>query len=123
MNKGYNDILPGYFYSGTRKRAILSGHEWNIDYQYLCDLWKTQDGLCALTFANNKKDYIKHRNTTASLDRIDSSKEYDFDNLQWVHKNINRLKNDLSQEEFFSLCHEVVKWKQKDVLSQVRQDI
>jgi hypothetical protein len=41
---------------------------------------------------------------TASLDRIDSSKGYCEDNVQWVHKDINRMKNTFDQDYFISLC-------------------
>ena len=44
---------------------------------------------------------------TASLDRIDSSKGYTKDNVQWVHKDINYIKRDLSDSEFITLCKKV----------------
>ena len=47
------------------------------------------------------------RDGTASLDRIDSSRGYVIDNIQWVHKDINWLKNDWSQKEFIELCSRV----------------
>lgn len=42
--------------------------------------------------------------TTASLDRIDSTKGYYLENVQWVHKKINTMKWNFSHEEFVSLC-------------------
>ena len=47
--------------------------------------------------------------TTASLDRIDSSRGYDADNIQWVHKDINWMKQDFSQSEFIAYCRRVSK--------------
>ena len=41
---------------------------------------------------------------TASLDRIDSSKGYIEGNIQWVHKDINRMKGDSSDNDFIKLC-------------------
>ena len=38
---------------------------------------------------------------TASLDRIDSSKGYTEDNIQWVHKDVNQMKMDLPEQRFF----------------------
>lgn len=35
---------------------------------------------------------------------IDSTKVYTIDNVQWVHKNINIMKWDISQEEFINWC-------------------
>ena len=47
--------------------------------------------------------------STASLDRIDSSKGYIPGNVQWVHKKINMMKNRLPDSEFIALCAAVVK--------------
>lgn len=44
------------------------------------------------------------KNRTASLDRIDSSKGYLENNVQWVHKDINWMKQDYSHEEFLQYC-------------------
>lgn len=45
--------------------------------------------------------------TTASLDRIDSSSGYGLENIQWLHKDINIMKNVHSQDYFLSLCKKV----------------
>ena len=37
---------------------------------------------------------------TASIDRIDSSKDYTIDNIQWVHKKVNTIKMNLSENDF-----------------------
>lgn len=116
FDRGYGDIVPGYFYSGTKKRAMNRGIDWELSYQFLCSLYKEQNGLCALTgrkieFSKNKKEYIKYRTTTASIDRRNSDMGYTEDNVQWIHKNINKLKSNLSQEEFFNLCQEVTDWR------------
>lgn len=44
------------------------------------------------------------RNRTASLDRIDSSKGYKIENIQWVHKDINQMKSALENNKFIELC-------------------
>lgn len=41
---------------------------------------------------------------TASIDRIDSSRGYEIDNIQWVHKDINFMKRTYSQEYFVDTC-------------------
>mgnify|MGYP007044016634 CR=1 FL=1 len=50
---------------------------------------------------------------TASLDRIDSSKGYIEGNVQWVHKDINWMKQDFNEEYFIFLCSEITKNKGK----------
>jgi len=44
---------------------------------------------------------IYHVVNTASLDRIDSSKGYESGNIQWVHKQLNNMKQALPENEFF----------------------
>ena len=44
-----------------------------------------------------------------SLDRIDSKKGYVKGNVQWVHKTVNRLKMDLSEEELMYWCNLIVR--------------
>ena len=76
------------------------------------DMWDTfiqQGEKCAITGVNinmlnasiNKNYHLQ----TASLDRKDSSKGYIKGNVQWVHKVINSLKSDFTDDEFISLCH------------------
>jgi hypothetical protein len=69
----------------------------NITLEYIWDLLLEQNRKCALTglpltFA---KDYNKSTlDQTASLDRIDSSVGYIIGNVQWVHKEINKIKRE-----------------------------
>ena len=70
-----------------------------------------QKKLCALTklpicFPKNGTEE-RHRSYTASLDRIDSKKGYTLNNIQWVHKHINVMKNVFTQSYFIELCHRV----------------
>ena len=45
--------------------------------------------------------------TTASLDRIDSNRGYTVDNIQWVHKWINKMKMHLDESQFIEWCCKV----------------
>ena len=47
------------------------------------------------------------RGPTASLDRKDSSLGYTLDNIQWVHRTVNKIKLDLQQDEFVEWCKRV----------------
>jgi hypothetical protein len=80
-----------------------------VTLKELWDLFVKQNRQCALTklplrfnSTNNKRD------GTASLDRIDSNKEYTIDNVQWVHREINYMKQAYSQSHFIELCKLVV---------------
>ena len=69
------------------------------------ELFEKQNRKCALSglLLNFPKDRNTHGGT-ASLDRIDSNGNYTLDNVQWVHKDINRLKNSFDQDYFINLC-------------------
>ena len=74
-----------------------------------------QNGLCAIsgvkiTFPPTTN---KRKLGTASLDRKDSTKPYTKDNIQWVHKIINKMKMDLSEETFSEWCKIVTEHKGK----------
>jgi hypothetical protein len=111
----HNDVKNGYTRTwfwhveyGAKKRGI----EFRLTPEHLKELLGFQEYKCALTglpisFADTA---IGHRNgeTTASLDRIDSSKGYVEGNVQWVHKHLNVMKSSLSQDQFVDYCRMVV---------------
>lgn len=75
-------------------------------------LYESQDYRCALSgeaiyFTRLRTNF--NRYTTASLDRVDSSRPYELGNVQWVHKVANMMKGTLSQAEFFSWCQRVAR--------------
>ena len=98
--------LPGRYWTLIKKRAKKRGYIINISIQYGWDLYIKQNKKCALSglpimFAISNK---KSSETTASLDRIDSTKGYVEGNVQWVYKPINIMKNIYEQNYFISLC-------------------
>lgn len=46
----------------------------------------------------------QYKNRNASVDRIDSSKGYTRENIQWVHVDINFMKQDMSIDNFIEMC-------------------
>lgn len=104
---GYEEIQGSYI-SGLKCRAKDRKIYWNITNKELWDKFIEQERKCAytgiiLTLAKNNEDH-KKGNYTASIDRIDSSKGYEKDNVQWVHKRINIMKGNMSEEEFIEWC-------------------
>jgi len=103
--KGIKEI-PG---SWIRKfqRKDRKQKEFSITKEYVYDLWNKQNKKCALS--NLPIDFKNLENSrwlvcSASLDRIDSSKGYVEGNVQLVHKDINRMKNDFNQDYFIKIC-------------------
>jgi hypothetical protein len=71
-------------------------------------LYEKQNRKCALSGQLIYFDSDTRSNDgRASLDRIDSSKGYVMGNVQWVHRDINYMKQKYSQEHFVNLCKQV----------------
>lgn len=92
--------------NGAKKRNI----DFNITLEEAWELYEKQNGKCALTGRDLRLPEFANDNRTASLDRIDSSKEYSKENCQWIHKDLNRIKWILTNEDFIKLCREVVNY-------------
>ncbi len=99
--KGYEEISSS-LWSSLKRGALHRKLKFEVSIEDIWQLFLDQGRRCALSgvvliFAKTRKEY---KLTTASLDRIDSSKGYVKGNLQWVHKNINMMKWNLSQSDF-----------------------
>jgi len=97
---------------GLKDRAKRLNLEVNIDLDYLKEIWNTQQGKCALS----KIDMTNVSNngrilTNLSIDRIDSKKGYIKDNIQFVCMAINQMKSDLTLDELYFFCENILKNK------------
>ena len=88
--------------AGAAARKI----DFNLDRKFMWDLLKRQKYRCALTGA--PIEYNTASDKTASVDRIDSSRGYENNNIQWVHKVVNIMKQDYDQDYFIELCGAVM---------------
>jgi predicted DNA-binding protein YlxM (UPF0122 family) len=104
-NRIHPQIPSRYFHSlinGANRRDI--NFEITID-----DIWnkfEEQNRKCALSGLEIKFPLFGEKATqqTASLDRINSDFGYTKDNIQWLHKDVNKMKWELSQDRFLELC-------------------
>lgn len=98
-------------YKQIQYNAIQRSILFNVTYEFIFGLLKKQNYLCALSGLPIVVAEAVHAHakggTTASLDRIDSRAGYTSNNVQWVHKDINLMKLDKTQEEFIGLCKAV----------------
>jgi hypothetical protein len=114
-SKYFKDIPFRYWISvvnSAKKRSLV----FNITIEQAYDLYLKQNKRCKLTDLEIRFDTSKLKNhyfNSASLDRIDSSRGYTLDNIQWVHKDVNKMKSNLSSERFFELCALVTKNNQE----------
>lgn len=101
--RGYGE-LPGFLFARIEDGASRRNLKFEVTKSYLWTLFVKQNEKCALTGLPIKLGAARQKNTTASLDRIDNSKGYVESNVQWVHKDINKLKTDFDQSRFIDLC-------------------
>jgi hypothetical protein len=103
--------VTGTFFGICQRNAKLRNIIFKITKEDIEFIWKKQKGLCALTgipLEFGRKRYEGYR-STASIDRIDSKRGYELENIQIVHKTVNIMKMSLSQEEFIEWCTLVAK--------------
>lgn len=95
-----NDAICGWR-NGAKSRDI----KWDIDLNHLADLFNKQKEKCAITGMDITFGSVFHKiERTASLDRIDSNKHYYIENVQFVHKDINKIKWDSDLDSFIQWC-------------------
>ena len=106
--------LSGTHFLSIKNGALRRNISFDLTPQFLWNLYELQHRRCALTnveiVLTNK---IKNQNVdwgviTASLDRIDSSLGYTQENVWWVHKEVNRLKNNYNLSDLLYWCKLIV---------------
>lgn len=115
--KGVGELGATYF-SSLQNGAVKRKIEFDITLQYAWELLIEQNFKCNISglpisltkkTKNTNPDYA---NFNASLDRIDNNKGYIVGNVQWVHKDINKMKWKHEQEYFITLCKSVAQHTQ-----------
>lgn len=108
LNQEKIENIPLQFWNRLKDGATKRKIEFNITENDLVNLFNEQKGKCVFTGWNLVIDK-NGKKCTASLDRIDSEQGYSADNIQFVHKHINLMKNAFLQEYFIKMCKAVVK--------------
>lgn len=110
--KTNNVLWSGYGCIGKSTLTLVEvsakkkGINCNLNVKEIWDLYIKQNGRCAFS---GIPIYFRRINTnrqkrTASLDRVDSDKDYTIDNVVWVHKDINFMKNKFNIDSFKRIC-------------------
>jgi hypothetical protein len=105
---GYEE-MTGSFLSQWRHGAKTRNLKITITLEQLWSLYLIQDRKCALTglpidFVTPPSTTFRQTHGTASIDRIDSKAGYVFGNVQWVHRDVNRMKLEYPQDYFIKIC-------------------
>lgn len=96
-------------WQNIKSRCKEENIHFNISVNDIRKIW---NGICPvfnikLTFSDKNID------TFAELDRKDPSKGYVKDNIQWISRKANRIKNDASLEELEKVYIWLKNWEQK----------
>jgi len=116
--KGCGD-LSGDHWRRIQHGALGRNLELNITIEDAWNVYLQQNGKCAISSVDimlrgqeiGISSKCVHEKTTASLDRIDSSKGYTIDNIQWIHKDLNQMKSDRSMETFLYWIKTIYEYK------------
>ncbi len=106
--------IPTTFMSFIKSNAKRRNLDFDLTIDYLDQLLEQQNFKCALSgielkipdklIAYSTRSAFDRKNSTISLDRIDSSKGYVQGNVQWVHKIVNIMKWSMTDDQFVTLC-------------------
>jgi hypothetical protein len=102
---GCGDISGNYWNRVVRSASKRDlGLEISIEFAW--ELYLKQDGKCALTGLpiDFGEGTTRTCVITASLDRKDSKFGYTENNIQWIHKDVNRMKNMFEESYFIEIC-------------------
>lgn len=114
-NRGFGEVPDRYWgevKNGAKRRKLsvdITAEDAHI-------VFLKQDRKCALSgepIFFGKHNGKRLAGGTASLDRIDSSRGYCVDNIQWLHVDINRMKLAYANEYFVQTCIKIANHSQK----------
>ena len=109
--KGCGEI-SGFYWANVKQAAKRRGIRFNLSIEKAWKKFLDQEKRCALSGVELVFTWrSENKEQTASLDRIDSSKGYTIDNIQWVHKDINNMKQAMSDSKFIELCTNVTLYR------------
>lgn len=103
--------LSSKYFNSLRRGAIKRNIDFDIDIKYAWEIFEKQGGICALTglpihFVRNYKNSFGKQ--TASLDRIDNDFGYVKQNIQWVNKKMNFVKNKLRESIIYLFSYIII---------------
>lgn len=111
-HRGYEGPVRISWFTKFKTQAQLRNYEFTITIEDIVTMYEHQNKKCKLSGVPIGWEDIGTKHS-ASIDRIDSKKGYTVDNVQLVHKDINMMKQQFSNDYFIQLCMAVAdenKW-------------
>lgn len=106
--KGYGELSGRDWsrikYSAARRNIYFDP---DLTVEFAWNLYITQNKKCKLSNIPITINRSKKISNTASLDRINSSLGYSKDNVQWLHRDVNYMKQSLSNKDTIKLCRDI----------------
>lgn len=94
----------------AKSRAIDKSLPFTITKEDLLEMWKFQNGKCAISNIDMTYELGEGRiYTNVSIDQIIPSNGYTLDNIQLICMAVNQLKSDFDMKTIFNLCYAIVK--------------
>ena len=103
---------------GAKDRATKHNIPFNLELKDVLELWRKQEGKCALSDVPMTFELNKGRvPTNVSIDKINKDLGYLKDNVQLVCMACNQIKSDLTEEEMYNFCKKIVnKYENKNTI-------
>ncbi len=99
--------------TGFKCRAKELDVAFDLTVEELVQQWDQQAGICfysgmPIAFDNISEAGKAPHRMMASLDRMDPAQGYIVGNVVWCSYVMNRMKNDLTYDEFINMCNHVI---------------
>lgn len=102
--------LPIAYFNKIKSNARGRNRVFRLTPDDILDKLYQQNGKCIYTGLNVSfyyEDGYKKSEVTASVDRINGDIGYTKKNIQIVHKDVNMMRGQLTEEKFIELCKKV----------------
>lgn len=102
---------------GARDRAKKHNVPFDLDLNFVINLWHKQNGLCAISKIPMTFELRMGRvPTNVSIDRINGALGYTKENIQLVCMACNQIKSDLTEDQMYIFCKNIVEcYEQKHI--------
>jgi hypothetical protein len=96
-------------YNGAKDRAKKKNIPCDITAEYIKELYKKQNGKCAVSGIDMTLNLDKGRSPyNISIDQINSKGGYTKDNVQLVCMAVNQLKSDFEMNDVLFICKSIL---------------